>query len=59
MGRMYGRGKGISKSSIPYKRKAPRWLLVDSTSVVSQIEQLARKGNFKAIKTSSYFEYRI
>ncbi len=44
MGRMYGRGKGISKSSIPYKKKSPRWLNVDSTEVVRQIEALAKKG---------------
>ncbi len=44
MGRMYGRGKGIAKSSIPYKKKAPRWLSVDSGEVVRQIEALAKKG---------------
>ena len=44
MGRMYGRGKGISKSSIPYKKKAPRWLNVDSTEVVKTMEALAKKG---------------
>jgi small subunit ribosomal protein S13e len=44
MGRMYGRGKGISKSSIPYKNKAPRWLTVDSGELVKQMEQLAKKG---------------
>jgi small subunit ribosomal protein S13e len=44
MGRMYGRGKGISKSTIPYKKKAPRWLNVDTNEVVKQIEALAKKG---------------
>src|SRR3569833_2118694 len=44
MGRMYGSGKGISKSSIPYKKRAPRWLSVDSSEVVKQIEALAKKG---------------
>jgi small subunit ribosomal protein S13e len=44
MGRMYGRGKGISKSSIPYKKKAPRWLSIDSSDLVKQMEQLAKKG---------------
>jgi small subunit ribosomal protein S13e len=44
MGRMYGRGKGISKSSIPYKKKAPRWLNIDSGDLVKQMEQLAKKG---------------
>ena len=41
---MYGRGKGISKSSIPYKKKAPRWLTVESGDLVKQMEQLAKKG---------------
>jgi small subunit ribosomal protein S13e len=41
---MYGSGKGISKSSIPYKKKPPRWLNVDSNDVVKQIEALAKKG---------------
>ena len=41
---MYGRGKGISKSSIPYKKKAPRWLSVGSADLVKQMEQLAKKG---------------
>jgi small subunit ribosomal protein S13e len=44
MGRMYGHGKGISKSTIPYKKKAPRWLNVDTNEVVKQIEALAKKG---------------
>ena len=44
MGRMYGSGKGISKSSIPYKKKPPRWLNVDANEVVKQNEVLAKKG---------------
>ncbi len=44
MGRMYGSGKGIAKSSIPYKNKPPRWFTVDSNDVVKQIENLAKKG---------------
>jgi small subunit ribosomal protein S13e len=44
MGRMYGSGKGMSKSSIPYKKRPPRWLNVDATEVVTQIEALAKKG---------------
>jgi small subunit ribosomal protein S13e len=41
---MYGSGKGISKSSIPYKKKPPRWLNVETNEVVRQIEALAKKG---------------
>ena len=44
MGRMYGSGKGISKSSMPYKKVPPRWLTVDPNEVVKQIETLAKKG---------------
>jgi len=44
MGRMYGSGKGISKSSIPYKKRPPRWLNIESTDVIKQIEALAKKG---------------
>jgi hypothetical protein len=46
---MYGRGKGKSKSSIPYKKKAPRWMTVESGALVNQIEALAKKGNLKNI----------
>jgi len=41
---MYGRGKGMAKSSIPYKKKAPRWLNIDSSEIIRQIEALAKKG---------------
>jgi small subunit ribosomal protein S13e len=44
MGRMYGRGKGMAKSSIPYKKKAPRWLNIDTSEIIKQIEALAKKG---------------
>ena len=41
---MYGQGKGISKSSMPYKKVPPRWLDIDPSEVTKQIEQLAKKG---------------
>ena len=44
MGRMYGQGKGISKSSMPYKKVPPRWLSIDSKEVTNLIETLAKKG---------------
>jgi small subunit ribosomal protein S13e len=44
MGRMYGSGKGISKSSMPYKKVPPRWLNIDPNDVVKHIETLAKKG---------------
>lgn len=33
MGRMYGNGKGLSRSALPYKRSAPSWLKVTSNEV--------------------------
>ena len=41
---MYGGGKGISKSSMPYKKAPPRWLTIDSAEVSKHIENLAKKG---------------
>ena len=41
---MYGGGKGISKSSMPYKKAPPRWLTIDSAEVTKNIESLAKKG---------------
>jgi small subunit ribosomal protein S13e len=44
MGRMYGRGKGISASAIPYKRTPPSWLKVTPEQVNEHVAKLARKG---------------
>ena len=44
MGRMYGKGKGISGSALPYKRKPPTWVKMRSEDVVEQITKLAKKG---------------
>lgn len=44
MGRMYGRGKGISSSALPYRRRAPSWLKVKPEEVVEHICKLAKKG---------------
>ena len=41
---MYGQGKGISKSSMPYKKVPPRWLNIQVSEVTERIEQLAKKG---------------
>ena len=41
---MYGQGKGISKSSMPYKKVPPRWLNIKVSEVTERIEQLAKKG---------------
>eukprot|EP01126_Amoeba_proteus_P065569 TRINITY_DN9352_c0_g1_i3.p1 TRINITY_DN9352_c0_g1~~TRINITY_DN9352_c0_g1_i3.p1 ORF type:complete len:152 (+),score=30.24 TRINITY_DN9352_c0_g1_i3:101-556(+) len=44
MGRMYGRGKGISGSAIPYKRTPPSWLKVTPDDVNKHVCSLAKKG---------------
>ena len=36
---MYGQGKGISKSSMPYKKVPPRWLNIQVSEVTERIEQ--------------------
>merc|ERR1711990_1158690 len=44
MGRMYGRGKGISSSATPYRRRAPTWLKMKSEDCSDHICKLAKKG---------------
>lgn len=44
MGRMYGKGKGISASAIPYSRSAPSWFKLKPSDVEEHIVKLARKG---------------
>lgn len=44
MGRMYGQGKGISASALPYKRTAPSWLKKDPKEVADEVCKMARKG---------------
>mmetsp|Transcript_13220 Transcript_13220/g.19736 ORF Transcript_13220/g.19736 Transcript_13220/m.19736 type:complete len:152 (+) Transcript_13220:82-537(+) len=44
MGRMHSKGKGISKSALPYKRSAPSWLKVTPEEVKEQVLSLAKKG---------------
>ncbi len=45
MGRMYTKGKGISASTLPYKRTAPKWVTMTPTAVCDLINKLAKKGN--------------
>jgi small subunit ribosomal protein S13e len=44
MGRMYGHGKGMSSSALPYKRKAASWVKASAESVIEQICKYAKKG---------------
>ena len=44
MGRVYGNGKGISDSALPYRRTAPSWLNVNKEDIEEQICKLAKRG---------------
>jgi small subunit ribosomal protein S13e len=46
MGRMQmkGKGKGISSSALPYKRRAPKWVTLSPSAVSDIIVKLAKKG---------------
>mmetsp|Transcript_12259 Transcript_12259/g.18308 ORF Transcript_12259/g.18308 Transcript_12259/m.18308 type:complete len:152 (+) Transcript_12259:54-509(+) len=44
MGRMHGKGRGISQSVIPYNRNAPNWLKLTPNQVEERVCKLARKG---------------
>eukprot|EP00999_Lentomonas_sp_LEN2_P001354 NODE_2388_length_581_cov_162.308370_g2338_i0.p2 GENE.NODE_2388_length_581_cov_162.308370_g2338_i0~~NODE_2388_length_581_cov_162.308370_g2338_i0.p2 ORF type:complete len:152 (+),score=37.59 NODE_2388_length_581_cov_162.308370_g2338_i0:94-549(+) len=44
MGRMHTPGKGISRSSIPYRKSVPSWLKTTTPEVVDLICKFARKG---------------
>lgn len=44
MGRMYGKGKGMSASALPYRRKPPTWLKIKVQDVDEHIVKLAKKG---------------
>ena len=44
MGRMYGQGKGRSRSAKPYKKSAPSWQKQSSEEVVESVCSMAKKG---------------
>lgn len=44
MGRMYGNGKGMSASALPYRRSPPSWLRIRASDVEEHIQKLAKKG---------------
>ena len=43
MGRMHSPGKGISRSSLPFKKTPPSWLQMSAADLCSQIVALAKK----------------
>ncbi|KAG2637871.1 40S ribosomal protein S13-1-like [Panicum virgatum] len=44
MGRMYGPGKGMSSSVLPYARSAPGWVRSSAAEVEDAIVRAAKKG---------------
>ena len=45
MGRMYTKGKGISASTLPFRRNAPKWITMTPSAACELINKLAKKGN--------------
>ena len=43
MGRMHAPGKGIARSSLPWRRSVPSWFKLTSIEVEEQIFKLAKK----------------
>ena len=41
---MKGKGKGVSSSALPYKRRAPKWVTLTPSAVSEIIVKLAKKG---------------
>merc|ERR1740130_1020633 len=41
---MYGKGKGISSSAHPFRRRAPTWVKMKPEDAIDHIAKLAKKG---------------
>merc|ERR1711956_13074 len=50
MGRMHSKGKGISKSALPYRRTPPSWLKVNPGEGTEHVCKLAREDLYCLIK---------
>mmetsp|Transcript_88119 Transcript_88119/g.238707 ORF Transcript_88119/g.238707 Transcript_88119/m.238707 type:complete len:152 (+) Transcript_88119:83-538(+) len=44
MGRVYGNGKGMASSALPYRRKPPTWVKMKTEDACDHICKLAKKG---------------
>ena len=44
MGRMHAPGKGIARSSKPYRRAPPTWCKIEASAVKDEIVKYAKKG---------------
>ena len=45
---MKGKGKGISGSALPFKRRAPKWTILNPQASVNLAVKLAKKGKLFA-----------
>ena len=45
MGRMYSKGKGISRRCLPYRKAPPSWAQIQASDLIEQIVKLAKKGS--------------
>ena len=45
MGRMYSKGKGISRRCLPFRKAPPSWTQISSNDLVDQMVKLAKKGS--------------
>jgi len=54
---MKGKGKGISGSALPYKRKAPKWVTLTPSAVTDIIVKLAKKGKSHKIRPISKLDW--
>jgi len=41
---MKGKGKGLSDTALPYKRRTPKWLEISPKTVIDLSVKLAKKG---------------
>jgi small subunit ribosomal protein S13e len=39
-----GKGKGISGSALPFKRRTPKWVAKSPSDIIDQSVKLAKKG---------------
>ena len=45
MGRMYSKGKGIARRSLPYRKAPPSWVQISAGDLTEQIIKMAKRGS--------------
>ena len=54
---MHSGGKGIAKSSLPYKRTPPSWLKMTASQVEETVCKFAKKGLTPSQVSNLYFSH--